>query len=118
MIKIACNFILINLFSRISSHMSRNQLSSLFLAIILVLGISAKLNAQSHRVATFNIRWDNPNDTGNLWKDRLPHVISLIQFHQIGLFGTQETLVHQLKQINEGLGYLSIGVGRDDGKEK
>ncbi|WP_332913706.1 endonuclease/exonuclease/phosphatase family protein [Algoriphagus boritolerans] len=74
--------------------------------------------AQSHRIATFNIRWDNPGDEGNLWKDRLPHVLSLIRFHQIGLFGTQETLVHQLNQINEGLGYLSIGVGRDDGKEK
>ncbi len=74
--------------------------------------------AQTHRFATFNIRWDNQGDAGNLWKDRAPHVMHLIQFHQIGLFGTQETLVHQLKQINEGLGFLSIGVGRDDGKEK
>ena len=74
--------------------------------------------AQTHTFATFNIRWANPNDEGNLWKDRAPHVIHLIQFHKIGLFGTQETLVQQLKEINEGLGYLSIGVGRDDGKEK
>lgn len=98
--------------------MHQKTFSSLLLAIALIFGFSKNLPAQSHRIATFNIRWDNPGDEGNLWKDRLPHVVSLIQFHQIGLFGTQETLVHQLKQINEGLGYLSIGVGRDDGKDK
>ena len=91
-------------------------LSFLLLLISLIAGVQTF--AQTHRIATFNIRWDNPGDVGNLWKDRAPHVLHLIQFHQIGLFGTQETLVHQLKQINEGLGFLSIGVGRDDGKEK
>jgi endonuclease/exonuclease/phosphatase family metal-dependent hydrolase len=98
--------------------MYQKTFSTLLLTITLILCFSENLLAQSHRIATFNIRWDNPGDEGNLWKDRLPHVVSLIQFHQISLFGTQETLVHQLKQINEGLGYLSIGVGRDDGKEK
>ena len=91
-----------------------------FLLLTLLFGLLAGNHAftQTHRLATFNIRWDNPGDAGNLWKDRAPHVIHLIQFHQIGLFGTQEALAHQIKQINEGLGYLSIGVGRDDGKEK
>lgn len=98
--------------------MFQKTFSSLLLTITLIFGFSENMLAQSHRIATFNIRWDNPGDEGNLWKDRLPHVVSLIQFHQISLFGTQETLVNQLKQINEGLGYLSIGVGRDDGKEK
>lgn len=98
--------------------MFQKTFSSLLLTITLIFGFSENMLAQSHRFATFNIRWDNPGDEGNLWKDRLPHVVSLIQFHQISLFGTQETLVNQLKQINEGLGYLSIGVGRDDGKEK
>lgn len=98
--------------------MFQKTISTLFLAFALIFIFSENLNAQTHQFATFNIRWDNPGDEGNLWRDRLPHVVSLIKFHQIGLFGTQETLVHQLKQINEGLGYLSIGVGRDDGKEK
>ncbi len=74
--------------------------------------------AQTHQIATFNVRYANPNDTGNLWEDRLPHVISLIQFHKIGLFGTQEGLSHQVKQMSEGLGYEFLGVGRDDGAEK
>lgn len=98
--------------------MFQKPILTLFLAFALIFCSSENLLAQNHRIATFNIRWDNPGDEGNLWKDRLPQVLSLIQFHQIGLFGTQETLVHQLNQINEGLGYLSIGVGRDDGKEK
>lgn len=93
-------------------------LKKIFFALPLIFTLFGSGYSQSHRFATFNIRWDNPNDLGNLWKDRAPHVIRLIQFHQIGLFGTQETLAHQLKQINEGLDYLSIGVGRDDGKEK
>lgn len=97
---------------------SRPNLIHSLLAGLLFLLLVVPLSAQTHRFATFNIRWDNPNDKGNLWKDRAPHVIHLIQFHQIGLFGTQETLAHQLRQINEGLGFQSIGVGRDDGKEK
>lgn len=94
------------------------KLKSFLLGALLSFLVSNVLLAQTHRFATFNIRWDNPNDEGNLWKDRAPHVIQLIQFHQIGLFGTQEALAHQMKQLNEGLGYNSIGVGRDDGMDK
>ena len=88
-----------------------------FVGLFGIFSLTATL-AQSHRFASFNVRFDNPNDAGNLWKDRLPHVISLIQFHQIGLFGTQEGLSHQIKQMSEGLGYEYLGVGRDDGGEK
>ena len=90
-----------------------------FLAIFSFFGLQPnQISAQTHRLASFNIRWDNPNDVGNLWKDRASQVIQLIQFHQIGIVGTQEVLVHQLKELNEGLGYAAIGVGRDDGKAK
>jgi endonuclease/exonuclease/phosphatase family metal-dependent hydrolase len=89
----------------------------LFTLSIIAFG-SLPLTAQEHRLATFNIRWDNPNDIGNLWKDRASQVIRLIQFHQIGIVGTQEVLAHQLVALNEGLGFASVGVGRDDGKAK
>lgn len=89
-------------------------LSSLVLSFFLI----GSLSAQTHRLATFNIRWDNPNDIGNLWKDRAPQIIQLVKFHQIGILGTQEVLAHQLNELNEGLGYAAIGVGRDDGKGK
>ena len=90
-----------------------------FIAVVSFLGLQPnQIFAQTHQLATFNIRWANPNDVGNLWKDRASQVMQLIQFHQIGIVGTQEVLAHQLNELNEGLGFASIGVGRDDGKAK
>ncbi len=86
--------------------------------IALIMGTQAISQAQTHNLATFNIRYANQTDTGNLWEDRLPHVASLIQFHQIDLVGVQEALNKQLLDLSETLGYEFIGVGRDDGTEK
>ena len=98
--------------------MAKNITKIFPLLLGLSLGIMSTTLAQNHRIATFNIRWDNPKDEGNLWKDRVTQVLQLIRFHEIGIVGTQETLAHQLLAINEGLGFASIGVGRDDGAEK
>ncbi|MEB2784853.1 endonuclease/exonuclease/phosphatase family protein [Algoriphagus persicinus] len=95
----------------------RILITTVFL-IALTLGGNALSVAQTHNFATFNIRYDNQNDVGNLWADRLPHVASLIQFHQIELFGVQEALNNQLMDLSTELGYSFIGVGRDDGTEK
>ncbi|WP_291784986.1 endonuclease/exonuclease/phosphatase family protein [Cecembia sp.] len=75
----------------------------------------SKSNAQSLNIATYNIRFDNPNDLGNLWKDRSPHLINQILFHQMDIVGTQEGLFHQLEEMKEGLGFPYLGVGRDKG---
>ena len=88
------------------------------LFLIIYVSSSSLILAQSHQVATFNIRWDNPNDVGNLWEDRLPQVVNLIKFHQIALVGIQEGLHHQLTQMSEMLGFDYIGKGRDDGGQK
>ena len=101
--------------------MKTTLFKSLFTAAIvsfLIFGIQANVIAQTHNFATFNIRYANQNDVGNLWEDRLPHVISLIQFHQIELFGIQEGLHHQVTELTDGLNYKYIGVGRDDGTDK
>lgn len=75
--------------------------------------------AQQLTVATFNLRYDNKGDTGNLWVDRAPVVASLIRFHQFDIFGTQEGLLNQLEDINAVLPeYSRYGIGRDDGKDK
>jgi endonuclease/exonuclease/phosphatase family metal-dependent hydrolase len=71
--------------------------------------------AQNLNIVTYNIRFDNPNDIGNLWKDRAPHLINLIKFHQMDIIGTQEGMYHQLEEIKNGLGYPYVGVGRDKG---
>ena len=93
-------------------------LKTSLLLLALNLGINSISVAQTHNFATFNIRYANPNDVGNLWADRLPHVASLIQFHQIELVGVQEALNNQLIDLTKELGYSYIGVGRDDGTEK
>ncbi|MCR9016599.1 endonuclease/exonuclease/phosphatase family protein [Aquiflexum gelatinilyticum] len=71
--------------------------------------------AQNMNIATYNIRFDNPNDIGNLWKDRAPHLINQIKFHKMDIIGTQEGMYHQLEEIKNGLGYPYVGVGRDKG---
>ncbi|WP_425636028.1 endonuclease/exonuclease/phosphatase family protein [Algoriphagus yeomjeoni] len=96
----------------------KSLLKTSLLLVIPLMGMSSISDAQTHNFATFNIRYANPNDVGNLWADRLPHVASLIQFHQIELVGVQEALNNQLLDLTRELGYSYIGVGRDDGTEK
>jgi endonuclease/exonuclease/phosphatase family metal-dependent hydrolase len=73
------------------------------------------LGQSSYNVATYNIRFDNPNDHGNLWKDRSPHLFNQVKFHKMDIIGTQEGLYHQLEEMKKGLGFPYIGVGRDNG---
>lgn len=99
--------------------MKVQNFQKLFLSLLLTLIAITYASAQrAHHFATFNIRWDNPQDIGNLWKDRAPQVAALIRFHQIGIVGTQEGLKHQIEQLSDALNFDYLGVGRDDGKEK
>jgi endonuclease/exonuclease/phosphatase family metal-dependent hydrolase len=79
-------------------------------------GFPADVAAQSLTVATYNIRYDNPRDSGNLWKDRNLFVASLIRYHGFDLFGTQEGLINQLQDLSAALReYSFYGRGREDG---
>jgi endonuclease/exonuclease/phosphatase family metal-dependent hydrolase len=90
----------------------------LYLAAFLVLLIF-NLKAQSLTVATFNLRFANPQDTGNLWVNRVPIVTALIRFHDFDIMGTQEGLPNQLEDMTNALPeYQRYGVGRDDGQDK
>ena len=78
-----------------------------------------ELSAQQIIAGTFNLRYDNPRDTGNLWKDRAPVAAALVRFHQFDIVGTQEGLRNQLDDLQNALPeYAHYGVGRDDGKSK
>ncbi|MBO9619746.1 MAG: endonuclease/exonuclease/phosphatase family protein [Niabella sp.] len=75
-------------------------------------------HAQQLKVATYNLRYDNPEDSGNLWKDRSAAVIRLIRYHDFDIFGTQEGLKNQLNDISSHLPeYSRYGKGRDDGAD-
>lgn len=73
--------------------------------------------AQKLTIGTFNLRYDNPADTGNLWKDRVPVAAALIRFHGFDIVGTQEGLRNQLDDLQRDLTeYSFYGIGRDDGR--
>ena len=75
--------------------------------------------AQSLTAGSYNIRYANPGDAGNLWVDRAPVVAALLRFHDFDVFGTQEALKNQLDDINNALpAYARYGRGRDDGQDK
>lgn len=76
-------------------------------------------NAQQLTIATYNMRYDNPKDTCNLWVDRAPVVAALLRFHDFDIFGAQEVLKNQLHDLSKALPeYMYYGIGRDDGKDK
>lgn len=95
-----------------------NLLKILVVSLLFITGISQHSHAQKHILATYNIRMDSRGDIGNLWEDRAPHIVNLIQFHGIEIVGIQEAFLHQLQGLTSALGYAYLGVGRDDGKEK
>ncbi|MDN3588817.1 endonuclease/exonuclease/phosphatase family protein [Pedobacter aquatilis] len=76
------------------------------------------VEAQQITIGTFNIRYDNPMDSGNLWVERAPVVSNLIRFHKFDILGVQEALKNQLKDIGSRLPEYDVyGKGRDDGKD-
>jgi len=85
-------------------------------AFLFFTGLST--NAQKIIIGTFNVRYDNPKDTGNLWVDRAPIVSNLIRFHDFDVLGTQEGLPNQVNDIAAAIPeYARYGKGRDDGKD-
>jgi len=67
-------------------------------------------------VATYNLRLNTPSDGPNVWGLRRDAVKALIQYHEFDLFGTQEALPEQIKDLETLTEYAHVGVGRDDGK--
>ncbi len=66
--------------------------------------------------ATFNIRYDNPEDQQNNWKFRKDSVAKFIHTNDLDVVGMQEVLHNQMEDLKERLPeYTAVGVGRDDG---
>ena len=99
--------------------MKNKSIRFLFLLTLAAMCSLSKTNAQDLTIGTYNLRYDNKGDTGNLWVDRAPVVVELLRFHDFDIFGTQEGLKNQLDDIAKGLPqYVYYGAGRDDGKDK
>ena len=90
---------------------------SLFLLLTLTAFYS--LQGQELKVMTYNIKYDNVNDTINNWNDRKEKLVELIEHYGPSFIGTQEALHRQVTYIDSSLTDFSyIGVGREDGKQK
>lgn len=94
-------------------------MKKLFLSSVSLL-FALAMSAQSIFVGTYNIRNQNSGDekNGNVWATRCKVICDMINFEAPDVFGTQEVLIGQLRDLRAGLdNYDFIGVGRDDGKE-
>ena len=87
------------------------------LLLISIIIIKFSISAQTLTVATYNLRYDNRGDSGNLWVNRAPIQSNLIRFHDFDVVGIQEGLINQLEDLSKSLPqYTRYGIGRDDGK--
>jgi endonuclease/exonuclease/phosphatase family metal-dependent hydrolase len=92
-----------------------------FLFLFLLLLLSPVSYAQKYaplNIASYNIRNNNKGDGINSWPNRKENAKALFIYHDFDIFGVQEALIDQLKDIAELPEYAYIGKGRDDGKER
>ncbi len=81
---------------------------------------SLAAGAQNLMSGSYNIRYKNNDDSiqGNVWSERCRVICDQINWEQPDIFGTQECLIQQLKDLKQRLdNYDYIGIARDDGKE-
>jgi len=77
------------------------------------------VSSQTIDVISYNIRYDNPDDAPNNWDNRKEFLIAQLNFYRPDVFGIQEGLIYQVKEIDSGLeDYAYFGVGRDFGDER
>ncbi len=70
-------------------------------------------------VMTFNVRYNNPDDAPNNWDNRRKFATDLIAFYHPDVWGVQEALAGQVRDMEEDLpAYGYTGVGRDDGENE
>lgn len=84
-------------------------------SVLAALTLKGQEKTEPIRVMTYNIWYDNPNNTGNTWADRKALLVKSLLEINPDILGVQEALAHQVEDI-EKEGYQSFGAGRDDGQ--
>ncbi len=100
--------------------------SLFFLSLIMTTNVTLgdNLNSGSHeantvRIMTYNIRYAGGDKGDNSWDNRKEKLVTVIRFQDPDVFGVQEALSLQMKELEKLLPeYAHVGVGRDDGKEE
>lgn len=85
--------------------------------LICCLGMQLTAQENALNIASYNIRYNNAGDGVNAWPNRKENVKALIRYHEFDIFGIQEGLIGQVKDIAELTEFAYYGKGRDDGKE-
>jgi len=87
----------------------------LLAALLAFAGVANADDTGDLKVMTFNLRYASSKPP-NAWQARRPVVKSLIEQQHPAVFGTQEGLWQQIKDLESDLpGYAWIGIGRDGG---
>lgn len=90
-------------------------MKKLFFLILAIAAFQAT-QAQTIRLLTYNVRLNVASDGQNAWPVRKPFFLDQLKFYAPDIFGTQEGLPDQVKDIGDGLpGYNCIGQGREGG---
>ncbi len=90
------------------------------LLLIWLLASAFQIFSQNgYTVLTYNIRFNNPQDGVHAWPNRSHIMMDSLSHLAPDIFGLQEVLYGQYKEIMAGLpGYSSYGIGRDNGKKE
>ncbi|HEY9260202.1 endonuclease/exonuclease/phosphatase family protein [Chitinophaga sp.] len=94
-----------------------------FIQCCFILGLCSPILLKAQKktqiqVATYNLRLNLAWDSANAWPHRKEMVKDLIQYHGFDIFGVQEALSDQMKDLEEMPQYAHVGVGREDGNTK
>lgn len=93
---------------------------NLFFTVLFMI-TTMMIQAETLRVMSFNIRYNNPGDGVNAWPNRKENVADMInKIHKVDIAGLQEVLHGQLMDLDSLLPdtYSFLGVGRDNGLHK
>lgn len=104
-----------------------NRYSKLFASTLLLILFSnyhssmaqQSIQPDSISVMSYNIRYDNPDDSLNSWVYRKEKLVNLVKFYDPDFLGIQEGLDQQVRYLTENLsGREFIGNGRTDGEKE
>ncbi|MEQ1547965.1 MAG: endonuclease/exonuclease/phosphatase family protein [Chakrabartia sp.] len=99
------------------------SLAKIWFVFLFALIVNVKASAATEqamlRVMSYNIRLDTPADGLNDWSHRHDMLTSQIYWLRPDIFGLQEVVTNQKRDIAEALrsDFALVGVGRDDGKD-
>jgi endonuclease/exonuclease/phosphatase family metal-dependent hydrolase len=85
----------------------------------LVIFYRASAKTATYKILSYNIRYDNPDDSADNWQFRKEELAMRVLKMRPAIMGIQEALLSQTNYLkSKWSGYACYAVGREDGKEK